>query len=77
MRLNEKDISNFYKDIPSWQEIFSGTDKATKRVLVNKIVDKIIIKDDSINIKFKINLEDIEPRMSSNDSTTPYIPCLK
>lgn len=73
MRLNEKDISNFYKDIPSWQEIFNGTDKATKRVLVNKIVDKIIIKDDSINIKFKINLEDIEPRMSSNDSTTPYL----
>ena len=41
-----------------------------KRVLVNKLVDKIIITNEKITVKFKINLEcprQLQPRMSEND----------
>lgn len=46
------------KSIPSWQEVFLNADSATKRVLVNKLIDRIDVKKDEVVIKFKINLSE-------------------
>ena len=43
-----------------------NADTATKRVLVNKLVERIEITKDEINIYFKIQLDDFfqQPRIS-------------
>lgn len=83
MEVTNKDLYELYKIIPTWEKVFNEADKQTKRVLINKIVDKIIITNEKITIKFKIKLDyspsqsDAEPILCSNNSTTPYIPCSK
>lgn len=54
--------------IPSWQEILLSTDTPTKRALVIKLIDRIYIKKNEINIKFKINLNDFfkQPRINEH-----------
>lgn len=63
------------KNIPTWKEIFYHADVPTKRVLVNKLIEKISITDEQIVITFKINLDDFLKRRTISDSdTTPYKP---
>lgn len=58
--LNEwEDIRN---KIPTWQEVFLNADVATKRVLVNKLVERIDVKKTEVVIRFKINLRDYEEK---------------
>lgn len=45
--------------IPTWQEVFYNADRATKRILINQLVDKIYFTNEEIKIQFKINLENI------------------
>lgn len=56
--------------IPTWQEIFLNADTPTKRVLVNKLIERIDITENKVVIRFKINLDKflIEPRMTNNES---------
>lgn len=73
--LNEwEDIRN---KIPTWQEVFLNADVATKRVLVNKLVERIDVKKTEVVIRFKINLNDFipQPRICGDSPTTPCIPC--
>ena len=49
VEISNKDFDEFQKLIPSWEKIFNEVDKQTKRVLINKIVDKIIITNEKIN----------------------------
>lgn len=70
--LNEwEDIRN---KIPTWQEVFLNADVATKRVLVNKLVERIDVKKTEVVIRFKINLNDfiLQPRICGD---SPTIPC--
>ena len=56
--------------ISTVSNVFNNADKQTKRVLINKLVDKIIITNEKITVKFKINLEypqQLQPRMSDYD----------
>ncbi len=72
--LNEwEDIRN---KIPTWQEVFLNADVATKRVLVNKLVERIDVKKTEVVIRFKINLNDFipQPRICGDSPTTPYRP---
>lgn len=72
--LNEwEDIRN---KIPTWQEVFLNADVATKRVLVNKLVERIDVKKTEVVIRFKINLNDFipQPRICGDSPTIPYIP---
>ena len=63
------------KNIPTWKEIFYHADVPTKRVLVNKLIEKISITDEQIVITFKINLDDFLKRRTISDSDTiPYTP---
>ena len=70
MQVNDKDWDELCKSIPTWVDVFNNADKQTKRVLINKLVDKIIITNEKITVKFKINLEypqQLQPRMSEHD----------
>lgn len=57
-------------EIPTWQQVFQKADKATQRVLVNKLIDRIDVTDEQIVIRFKLNLNDFLPRISG-DSGVP------
>lgn len=46
------------KKIPTWQEVFLNADPQTKRVLVNRLIERIDVKKDEIVVRFKINLND-------------------
>lgn len=72
--INEwEDIKN---KIPTWQDVFLNADVATKRVLVNKLVERIDVKKSEVVIRFKINLNDLisQPRICGDSPTTPYTP---
>lgn len=52
------------QQIPSWQEVFMNADTATKRVLVDKLIERIDLTKESIVIRFK------QPQIS-NDPGVP------
>ena len=62
----EKDWLELKKQLPTWQEVFKNSDVATKRVLVNKLINRIDVKKDEVTIQFKINPDEffVEPRMN-------------
>ena len=77
MQVRSDDLNDVYKMIPTWTGVFNNADKQTKRVLINKIVEKIIITNEKITIKFKVNLDsftnnDDESRNTIHNSTTSY-----
>ncbi len=53
---SNKEMDDIKNNIPKWKEIFMGTDKHTQRVIVNKIIDKVIMKKDEIHIIYKIKI---------------------
>lgn len=63
-----KDWEELRRNIPTWQEVFLNADIPTKRVLVNKLVERIDIKKNEIVVRFKINLNDFfhQPRMTGD-----------
>lgn len=56
--LNQNTYQKFQLKIPTWQEVFMNADTATKRVLVDKLIERIDITKDDIVILFKINTND-------------------
>ena len=46
-----------------------NADVATKRVLVNKLIERIDITDDTVVIRFKVDLDHFcpQPRMTVNE----------
>lgn len=60
-----KEWEEIHQKLPTWKEIFQNTDVSRKRVLVNKLIERIDIRKDNINIRFKINLDEfLQSRMS-------------
>lgn len=66
--VSAKEWSDLKKNIPTWRDIFLSADTASKRVLVDKIIERIDIWKDQIIIHFKINLDNFieQSRMSIN-----------
>ena len=63
------------KKMPTWNDIFYNADIPTKRVLVNKLIEKISITNEEILITFKISLNDfIGHGKSGGSDTIPYTP---
>ena len=60
------DWEDMKSKLPTWQDIFLNADTATKRVLVNKLVERIDVKKTEIIVRFKVNLNDFfqQPRNS-------------
>lgn len=77
MKVSMDDWENIRNKIPTWQDVFWNADTTTKRVLVNKLIERIDITKDSVNIRFKINLNDFFtlPRITDGSGTIPYKPC--
>lgn len=77
MKVSMDDWENIRSKIPTWQDVFWNADITTKRVLVNKLIERIDITKDSVNIRFKINLNDFFtlPRITDGSGTIPYKLC--
>ena len=77
MKVSMDDWENIRSKIPTWQDVFWNADTTTKRVLVNKLIERIDITKDSVNIRFKINLNDFFtlPRITDGSGTILYKPC--
>lgn len=63
-KMQETDVSfqeweSLRIQIPTWKDVFLHADNETKRVLVNKITDKILVKKEEIVIRFNF-----QPRMT-------------
>ena len=56
------------EEIPTWQAVFLEADCATKRVLVNRLIERISVTREEVVVRFKVNLEDFiaEPRMNDD-----------
>lgn len=60
-----KEWDEIHRKFPTWKEIFQNADVFRKRVLVNKLIERIDIRKDNINIRFKINRDEfLRSRMS-------------
>ena len=70
------DMEKFITMVPNWKEEFQNADTQTKKMLLSSLIDKIEVKDDDINIKFKIRLEDFVLPKSIGLPTTRYKPGL-
>lgn len=73
-KISHEEWDYIRKSIPTWQDVFLNADAATKRVLVNKLIDRIDIKKDEVIVSFKINLSEFEsqPRMNDDSGTIQY-----
>ncbi len=56
--LNASGRQMLEEQIPTWQEVFLQADTAVKRVLVNKLIERIDVKKDEMIIRFKMGLKD-------------------
>ncbi|MBQ7955664.1 MAG: recombinase family protein [Lachnospiraceae bacterium] len=54
-------------NIPTWHDMLLNADNTTKRVLVNKLIERIDITDETVVIRFKINLNDFFPQTRISD----------
>lgn len=61
------DWQELQSQIPSWQDVFLNADIPTKRVLVNKLIERIDVKDDEIVVRFRINLNDFFLQSRNSD----------
>ena len=57
MIVSMQGLEELKQKIPTWQEIFLHAKTPVKRVLVNKLIERIDVKDTEIHIRFKINNE--------------------
>ncbi len=69
------DMEKFITMVPNWKEEFQNADTQTKKMLLSALIDQIEVKNDDINIKFRIRLEDFVLPESIGLPTTPCIPC--
>ena len=60
LTVSDHDWENLRQKIPTWQEIFLQAETPVKRVLVDKLIERIDVKKTEIHIRFKINLNDME-----------------
>lgn len=63
--VSAKEREAIRQKLPTWREIFLNTDVSRKRVLANKLIERIDIRKDNINIRFRIDLNEfLHSRMS-------------
>ena len=72
LSVSQEDWENLYHNLPTWQDIFMNADVATKRVLVNKLIERIDITDDTVVIHFKVDLDHFcpQPKMTNYDGVS-------
>lgn len=58
MTISIQDWEELKKNIPTWKDIFLNADATVKHVLVNRLIERIEIKDKDIAVRFKISLNE-------------------
>ena len=72
-QVQSNELLAYVDAMPKWSEIFKDSDIQTKQMILSTLIDKIIVKDDDITIKFKIRLDDfLDEKLLENDS--PDVP---
>lgn len=56
--VKREEMEAFSTPMPKWNELFREADTQTKQMLISTLVDKIVVKDEEITIKFKVRPED-------------------
>jgi DNA invertase Pin-like site-specific DNA recombinase len=56
------DWETIRQKIPTWREVFMNADNTTKRVLANRLIERIEVTKEEIVVRFKINLEEFIPQ---------------
>ena len=64
-QISKKDMKDIGHIISNWGELFNSCSVPEKKVMLAKLIERIDIWENDIKIKFKISLEDFEPRISS------------
>ena len=72
MKITTNEWIGIREKLPTWKEVFLNADVATKRVLINKIIERIDISKEQIVVRFKINLDEFQPRISGGSPTIRY-----
>jgi len=68
--LQSNELMTFVEAMPKWNKIFSQADVQTKQMILSTLIDKIIVKDDDITIKFKIRLDNfLDEKLLENDGS--------
>lgn len=62
-------LDDFMKSVPTWREAFDSSDGLEKRIIINKIIERIDIKEDEIKIRYKINIDTMLSRIATNQAT--------
>lgn len=64
------ELQAFVETMPKWNEIFHEADVQTKQMILSTLIDQIIVKDEDITIKFKINLDIfLDKKLLENDGS--------
>lgn len=66
--VTSSDWEELKTNIPSWREIFLHADTPTKRVLVNKLIERIDITKERMVVRFKISLDEFLPQSRMDDN---------
>ncbi len=53
----DEELQQFIKHVPNWEELYANAEVPEKKMILATLIDKIIVKDDDITIRFKINIE--------------------
>ncbi len=66
--ITTKDWEDIKNKIPTWHNLLLNADTPTKRVLINKLIERIEITKERIVVRFKVSLDNFLPesRMSNN-----------
>lgn len=68
--LQSNELMTFVEAMPKWNEIFSQADVQTKQMILSTLIDKIIVNDDTITIKFKISLDNfLDEKLLENNGS--------
>ena len=55
--IQKEEIEAFISQMPNWDQLFRDSDVQTKKMILSTLIDQILVKDDEITIRFKIQLE--------------------
>lgn len=66
--VTSEDWEHIKSSIPTWHELFLYADIATKRVLVNKLIERIDITKERMVVHFKISLDEFLPQSRMDDN---------
>lgn len=66
LAVSAKEWADIRRQIPTWRDVFLNADTAMKRVLVDKVVSRIDIRENEVKIHFQINMDNFleQSRMS-------------